>query len=81
MSGTHNLSDPEILRQQAECLRLAKERYSQAEISKMLGLSQDQVYRRIRGAKKMESLDPALADRLLAQGLTDFSGSHSGWLI
>lgn len=75
------ISKTDILKQQAECLRLHKAGNSQMAIAKELGLSRDQVRARITGAKKLESLDPALAERLLGQGLTNFAGLHSGWLM
>lgn len=73
---------PEQIRaQQEDCMRLRRTGAKLAEIAKQTGLSIDQVRRRINGARKRERLDPQLARRLEAQGITDFQGLHSGWLL
>lgn len=73
---------PDLIRQQQnECLRLKKAGLTNSEIGQRAGLSKDQVFRRITGAKKAERLDPALRDKLNQKGITDLSGLHSGWLL
>ena len=76
-----NLDSKKILAEQGLCLKLSRAGMSYPEIAVEMNISQDAVYRRMRGARKVESLDPELARRLADNGLTDLSGLHSGWLL
>lgn len=75
------LNKNELLAQQAACLALSREGLDREEIGKRLGLSFDQVKRRLSGARKRERLDPEIAARLARKGITDLAGLHSGWLL
>lgn len=71
----------QLATEQAQCLALRKAGKTYSEIAEATGLSFDQAYRRVKAAQKAERLDPALAGRLAAQGITDLAGLHSGWLL
>lgn len=81
-SHNNQFSDrQQLLAEQQKCLMLGRSGKSYEEISKELGMSLSQVKRRVSAALKRERLDPALADKLAAQGITDLAGLHSGWLL
>lgn len=70
-----------ILDEQSACLSLANQGQTISEISRTLSLTRHQVRRRLQGARKREKLDPEISARLEAQGISDYAGLHSGWLI
>ena len=70
-----------IIQEQDACYAAQQSGKSRDQIAKALGLSRDQVKRRLAGAKKRLRLDPELAARLAAIGITDLAGLHSGWLL
>lgn len=73
--------NPDFKAEQAACVRLKENGLATAEIAKATGLSSHQVKRRLAAARKRERLDPEIAQRLESQGIQDFAGLHSGWLI
>jgi hypothetical protein len=70
-----------IVSEQIEAHALFKKGMSVKGIADKMGLSKDQAWRRIQGARKRARLDPDLVQRLSNKGLTDLSGLHSGWLL
>jgi hypothetical protein len=67
---------------QAEAQRVFNEcgrNYAQA--AKRLNTCRKTVQELVAKAEKWDSLDPALAARLSAKGLTDLGSLHSGWLL
>lgn len=70
-----------ILEEQRQAFYLRNEGKTQKEIGEQLGLSLDQVRRRLKAAKKWEAFDPEIRERLQNKGYTDALGLHSGWLI
>jgi hypothetical protein len=70
-----------VIQEQNQCLALLKEGKTIMEIAEIVKISYDQARRRIRAARRREKMDPELVSRLDHQGLTDYSGLHSGWLI
>lgn len=75
------MTPSQITIEQSQVLALHQKGFSHKEIGDQLGLGRDQVYRRLKGAKKALRLDPEIAHRLQSQGITDFAGLHSGWLL
>lgn len=71
----------QVLREQEACLARQRRGMGTGEIARELGLTRHQVLRRLRGARKREGLDPALAARLQEKGIVDLAGLHSGWLL
>jgi hypothetical protein len=70
-----------LIAEQDLCLSLQEQGQTHAEIAQTLSLSMSAVKRRLTAAKKRQRMDPALSKRLIDNGLTDFYGLHSGWLI
>ncbi len=68
-------------KEQAACLSLKKQGKTREEIARQLNMSVPQVKRRLSAALKADRLDPELAKRLAARGITDLAGLHSGWLM
>ena len=71
----------DLAKEQDLCLDWYRQGLSYAAIGTKVGLSPDQVYRRLNAAKKRERLDPEIAARLAAEGVQDLAGLHSGWLL
>ena len=70
-----------VLQEQVTCIDLKNLGYTRQQIAENTGLSFAQVKRRLAGAAKAARLDPAVRARLESQGITDFAGLHSGWLL
>lgn len=70
----------QVIAEQEACLRLANGGKKREEIAEQLSLSLPAVKRRLSSARKRERLDPEIAARLDAIGVTDLAGLHSGWL-
>lgn len=72
---------PVILAEQKAALDMLNQGMSRKDIAIKLGISKDQVFRRIKAARKAERLDPALLQKLHSRGIVDLAGLDSGWLI
>ena len=70
-----------ILKEQNACYAAQRDGKTLHEIAQALGLSRDQVRRRLTGAKKRLKLDPKMAESLAKRGIVDLAGLHSGWLL
>lgn len=75
------MEENRIIEEQKICLTMHREGRSKSDIARQLGLTHQQVSRRISGALKRERLDPELARKLESQGIVDLAGLHSGWLL
>jgi DNA-binding transcriptional MerR regulator len=80
MARHPNQSD-DVLREIDEIGRLKEQGLRRSEIAKKLKMPESRVKRRLAAYAKKQRLDPQIAQRLEARGITDFAGLHSGWLL